>query len=434
MPVNPILGTDDDDNLFGTAQRDLIRAGGGQDWVVLQGGRDTVHGEDGNDSVFGYFGGDRLFGGAGDDQLVASSFDGGTGHLFGGAGNDAIFVGDPVNLSFGGRGDDRVTVYFDQGGAAFGGSGIDRLFLYGMGLDRQSQVSDATVILNGAGATASAHGSILTLTGFEALTIMTGEGNDLVRGGDLADDIDVRSGANTVLALGGDDAVSYLAGAANTLDGGDGYDRLGVVHYGARSSLSFSVTNGVAVDGLGSVLTGFEVYDVSGGHRRDLVLLGAGNDVFQGFNGRDIGQGNDGRDRLDGGKGHDTLFGGAGRDVVIGGLDQDELTGGAGADAFVFHLSGDLGDRITDMQSGVDVIRLQAAILGGALGRGGVDASQFSVDAAVGTNGQFVLRASAEAGFNELIWDANGSDAGLETRLVLVNATASLSAADLLIV
>lgn len=83
---------------------------------------------------------------------------------------------------------------------------------------------------------------------------------------------------------------------------------------------------------------------------RDVALLGAGPDFFNGHTGRDVvsggdgndwirsGHGNDrvrggaGRDQIIGMDGHDTLFGGKGRDLVDGGPGHDRLWGGRGID------------------------------------------------------------------------------------------------------
>ncbi|MGQ3285576.1 calcium-binding protein [Bosea sp. (in: a-proteobacteria)] len=101
------------------------------------------------------------------------------------------------------------------------------------------------------------------------------------------------------------------------------------------------------------------------------VLLGGGNDLFDGRNGTQVGivdgglgsdtiYGGVGADSLDGGGGVDLLFGGGGGDTINGGSDGDLIVGGAGGDVmsggnggdlFVFAL-GDQGDLITDLNAG----------------------------------------------------------------------------------
>ena len=76
-----IEGNDRDNELFGTAGKDLMYG---------YGGNDILHGYDGNDLLDGGDGNDILYGGAGDDQLF-----GGTGEdiLEGGSGNDLLVGG-----------------------------------------------------------------------------------------------------------------------------------------------------------------------------------------------------------------------------------------------------------------------------------------------------------------------------------------------------
>ncbi|MFD1508142.1 calcium-binding protein, partial [Lacimonas salitolerans] len=74
-----------------------------------------------------------------------------------------------------------------------------------------------------------------------------------------------------------------------------------------------------------------------------------------GGSGFDVLFGGDGDDRLEGNSGNDTLDGGAGNDVLVGGL---------GADTFVFGV-GYGQDRIADFQNNIDVIHLDADLLGG---------------------------------------------------------------------
>jgi Ca2+-binding RTX toxin-like protein len=76
-------------------------------------------------------------------------------------------------------------------------------------------------------------------------------------------------------------------------------------------------------------------------------------------------RGGEGGDTLSGLGGNDTLIGGDGDDRLNGGADRDTLTGGNGADIFVFDAPAHTGvrtaaDRITDFQSGIDLIDLSA--------------------------------------------------------------------------
>ena len=70
------------------------------------------------------------------------------------------------------------------------------------------------------------------------------------------------------------------------------------------------------------------------------VLLGSGNDVFDGADGRVNGE-------IDGGGGEDQIVGGEGDDRINGGSGNDTLTGGEDTDTFVFE-QGTGSDTVTD--------------------------------------------------------------------------------------
>ena len=70
------------------------------------------------------------------------------------------------------------------------------------------------------------------------------------------------------------------------------------------------------------------------------VLLGEGDDLFDGANGRVDGD-------IFGGGGEDQIFAGSGSDVINGGSGNDTLTGGDRTDTFVFEL-GTGSDTVTD--------------------------------------------------------------------------------------
>jgi Ca2+-binding RTX toxin-like protein len=111
---------------------------------------------------------------------------------------------------------------------------------------------------------------------------------------------------------------------------------------------------------------------------------GVGDDVLRGGAGNDTLTGGNGADQLTGGAGDDTLQGdcdnrdlwwchyesiekigandiidaGAGDDTIIGGAGADTVTGGTGKDTFIFEVSEDFGDTITDFNVDEDYIVL----------------------------------------------------------------------------
>lgn len=170
-------GTDGDDDLTGTADRDIVRGLAGDD---------TIQSLEGSDEIFGGAGRDLATGGTGDDTIHGGS---GNDTLFGEEGDDTAFGDDGADALFGGAGGDSLD----------GGGGADRVL---------GEAGGDT--LDGGG------GNDLIDGGGGDDRIAGGDGNDALDGGDGAD------------GLTGDAGADLLAGGAgkDTLDGGDGADRL----------------------------------------------------------------------------------------------------------------------------------------------------------------------------------------------------------------
>ena len=127
--INAFQGTDDAEQILGSANGELIYAEGGDDFVKGLGGNDVIYGGDGNDIIEGNAGNDIIYGGnnnyADDDNgndTIKGGFgddiiygEGGDDNLSGGFGNDYIYGGDGDNIIFGNAGDDSL----------HGGSGTD---------------------------------------------------------------------------------------------------------------------------------------------------------------------------------------------------------------------------------------------------------------------------------------------------------------------
>jgi Ca2+-binding RTX toxin-like protein len=179
-------------------------------------------------------------------------------------------------------------------------------------------------------------------------TLVSGNGPDELHGGPGNDTIQSFEGADAVLGEDGDDSVSAgkeepEANAADTVDGGPGFDRIPDVDadYNRGFDDDVSVTvNGVADDGEageGDNVIGVEKLRITADHAT-FVGSSAADDVFAEANFSTI-RGMGGNDRLVAYDGHDTLEGGDGDDYLEGGFGNDVLDGGPGIDQF-------MGDRI----------------------------------------------------------------------------------------
>ncbi|MEV0274671.1 MAG: calcium-binding protein [Hamadaea sp.] len=138
----------------------------------------------------------------------------------------------------------------------------------------------------------------------------------VVRGGDGNDTISVAKGTNvhvTLLGGEGDDIISGGDGD-ETILGLDGRDR---------------ITAGAGND---RVSAGADRDYVDGGYGDNILSGGLGDDTVYGLDGRDQISGGEGQDYLEGGKGDDSIYGGAGNDIISGGRGNDTLRAGGGDD------------------------------------------------------------------------------------------------------
>ncbi len=441
------MATAGDDLIYGGASNDTLNGVAGNDLIYAFQNDDIVYGGLGDDAIETGSGDDTAYGGAGDDALVN---DGGNDVLYGGNGNDLIVLGDLVygsaGTAYGGAGDDAIVVTQTQNAAVFGGAGIDVLMLSWPSVF----TDDAVSVDFRTGFASATDGSHLNFVGMEQLFLLAGYGDDTVIGGVRDDVLHVSGGANRVNALAGDDTVAYIiTGVANTLNGGGGDDVL--LAQSDNSPLYFIVdgANGRVDDGSLSVITGFERYEARGGSLADIASLGAGDDTFRGGGGNDTGFGMDGQDllmgltgddmlyggggndTLYGGAGHDTLDGGDGNDVINGGQGQDLRTGGAGADVFVFGLTENSLDTITDFTSGEDHIRYAGAGIGiYAPDLGPLDPGDLQIGGSTSTPGVFVLQYDSGTDTSDLLWSGTGNGAYL---LMRFTGNVSMVASDIIL-
>lgn len=441
-----ILQNSSIEKFIGSAFNDSITADG----AIVDGGA----GNDVLTSFSYYYQGPRtLIGGAGDDTLT----NGGSGQctLIGGAGADRLDGRNGASVSYA---DSSAGVTINLTGGRSGGNP-------GIGGDAQGDI-----FINIYGAIGSAFDDHLTGSGYGGL-LEGKDGNDIISGrgagsldggagidtadfgystaGVTANLVDGRTNANTFLisienltgsghddvftgtdqanglwGFGGDDSLAGGAGgdtlrggAGNDaleggtgndhLDGGDGIDAAVYL----RSSLGVTVDLGTGTgrfgDAQGDILTGVE--NLVGSARGDTLA------------------GNGGANALSGEDSNDRLTGAGGADV---------LNGGAGADLFTYRAVGDSTvavagrDTIQDFNSlEGDRIDLSHIDADGNAGNGNGAFSFIGTGAFTGAGAQVRF----EAAGNDLLVQADTNGDKAADFAILVQGTATLTAADFLL-
>ncbi len=414
------------DILRGEAGNDTISAGHGNDMVfggdqkdVLDGGKgqDSLNGGNDTDTLSGGGGRDTLTGGFGADTFKFSSL---SHSVLAGGMYDLItdFAASIDKIDVGGLGFNTLTT------APTTVAGELRVFynaIEGVTYVRSDQ-SDFTFALTGnvAGTLNNNH-FIFSTPINNGGTITGGIGNDTLIG-TAADEL--------ILGMEGND--SLTGGNGNdTLNGGEGRDTL-VGGVGADMYVFSSLTHSVETDNMFDRITGFEVgidkinltglgftgIDTDGGNTEtgelrmtysstsNRTYVRSDQNTFEfymdgdyhttltnsdfvfdapppppppgssinGGIGDDTLVGSVSDEWLFGFEGNDSLVGGEGNDTLVGGEGRDTLIGGVGADVFVFadalHSveTGNMFDRITGFEVGVDKIDLRG------LGFSGIDA------------------------------------------------------------
>lgn len=337
------------DQLFGSADNDLIVGGGLGDILKGRGGDDLIFadtfvdvsqaivdgavglgtpgllnmsgqndhhalaGNDGNDIIVGSTGADILNGGSGDDLLIGMQ-------------GDDFITGD-TDLDVFTFGDYDFNWTFVETETAGGG----RLYTY-----------------NGPGnwtyATAANSGADVIYAGGGDDVVLGEFGDDLIFGEDGDDRLHGGAGSDTIFGGSGNDFIQgdldWLAsnnpadGGADFIDGGDGDD---IILGQTGNDVIFG---GAGDDELQGGSTGGEdQYDgddyLNGEDGNDILLGGAGADVLIGGRGDDFLYGDSPEtfaayqmdDYLDGGEGNDVLVGMGGNDTLLGGAGNDSLYG-----------------------------------------------------------------------------------------------------------
>lgn len=343
---------------------------------------------------------------------------------------------------------DRTAIYSS-------GSGTNRLlFTYsvqpGDSAPRLDYVSSSALLLNG-GTIRDALGkdAVLALPapglqgslGFNAaITIspaMLLDGtpaNDVLNGG-IGDD--------TLNGFGGDDSLSGAAGN-DLLNGGSGNDALiggagiDILIGGAgRDAYYLDDSNDQLIDsdGIDTIYSSVDFFLPSGFENlwlRGGAIGGSGNGLNNRIYGNSIAnvlRGDEGSDDLRGAAGDDSLDGGNGNDTLRGQLGVDTLTGGSGADHFWFESplhSTNNADLITDFSSAEgDRIDLSRVIFSG-LAVGPLAPTALC-------NGSTFTSSEQRLLFDgySLVYDADGSGAGLGVCFARLSGVTALNSTDL---
>jgi len=328
----------------------------GNDTLDGGAGNDTIYGDGGNDSLSGGADNDSLSGGSGDDRI-----EGGTGHdtIAGGTGNDAMSGGDDADLFV--MEDDFGT---DKIAGGEGGKDYDVVTFDALsnGVSVTYTGEEAGTATEGPNSVSFTEIEKLVLTNSSdyvdasigGVAVDTGAGNDTIKVGDGAYDIDAGTGDDRIIREAGTTADD----ANSVIDAGDGIDT-----YVAGSGLGADHTVDLAASRLDHAgndrgdLLNFEnvalensAASVKGDSKDNTITArGTQDNSLSGGDGNDSIDGGGGNDNLHGDAGRDTLIGGDGNDTLDGGQGDDQLTGGDGDDVFVY--SGG-HDTITDFNAG----------------------------------------------------------------------------------
>lgn len=337
-------------------------------------GADTLIGGQGNDSLDGGLGNDILFGFDGNDTINPGDNNGNGDTIYSSAGNDTFDLSDivdgwvPLDYTFstspitatinglnntgsinaGVEGTDTIIDVINPlasgwttGGLRINGSTGADTFNVTLGdeqwMDIVGEDGNDTFNLNFTGTgyarisyifsngavTADLTAGTITQDGFTDQLNLTSTGNNFY-------DIELRTSAGNDSLLGsGDDESFIVRGGNDTVDGGDGFDRIRYDRSG-YDAVSVDLTTGTATGtyfgGLFTdTLSNIEV--VRGSRNGNDTLIGSaadegihgrgGNDGIAGGAGNDVLLGEDGNDTMDGGAGDDGMIGGAGTDTAV---------------------------------------------------------------------------------------------------------------------
>ncbi len=360
--ANRLYGADGDDSLVGNEGNDELDGGAGADQMSGGAGDDLFFVDNASDSAIEYSaeGSDSVNAsisftlGANLERLTLT----GTAHLAGrgnelgntitgNSGANALYGFDGADTLLGNKGRDRL----DGGLGAdtmYGGPGDDSYYVESSSDNAYEYAGQGTdIVYASIGHTLRANIERLTLTG---------TGNLIGKGNDLANIINGNNGANRLYGLDGTDTLFGRDGA-DRIDGGAGADKL----YGGKGNDIFYVDNAsdVVVEnaGEGTDVVYASVSLTLRANVEQLILTGTNALTGKGNELANTISGNSGANPLFGLAGDDRLYGGGGADFIQGGAGRDRMNGGPGGDRFVFDdgefggSTGSAADRIHDFSA-----------------------------------------------------------------------------------
>ena len=341
-------GTENSDNIQGTAEEEAVFAGGGNDTIYSRQGDDLIYGGEGNDYIDSCQQNDKIYGEAGNDTILSGNDN---DIVYGGTGDDSITTGTGNDTVYGESGNDYI--HNDSGSDYLdGGSGNDTI----------EGCYQGSTIIGGLG-----NDAIISHSEQDLIIFNPGDGNDTIQGTDGAAVLQFGEGisadkihfeavdrsdilitfedlTDTILldnaALSPDSRVSQLKFADGTV-------------ITAEEIASNLITRGTS--GSDSIIGSVASEKIYGNDGNDTIISYEGNDSIYGGAGNDYLENNADADYIDGGSGNDTLKDSYHNDTFMGGLGNDYIEAGGGDDLILFNI-GDGHDTIK-AADGNDTIR-----------------------------------------------------------------------------
>ncbi|MFZ4525293.1 MAG: S8 family serine peptidase [Chlorobium sp.] len=379
-------------------------AGDGNDQLTGNAADNILYGMRGDDTIYGMLGNDTLDGGRSIDTAVFA----------GSRGDYTITANNGITLVSGTDGNDRL-INFEYlqfadiivADPSVGVTPIDTTHPLLLGVSPADNAAAVVV------------GSNIVLTFSESVQAGTGAFNIYNATGGLWKSI---SATDTTQVTISNDTVTI--NPANDLAFGTNYSVL--IDSTAIKDLANNSFDGILDKTVFNFETAFNFTSINGTNGNDKLNGTGGDNHLYGLPGNDTLSGNAGNDLLDGGSGNDTLNGGTGNDT---------LTGGIGSDHFRFDsvLNGSTNvDAITDFAPYIDKIELENAIFKIFYRPGVLSAANFHerTDGTATHPNDYILHNTTTGA---LLYDADGSGAGLAVQFATLIGVQSVTAADFVV-